>query len=177
MVEKGRMKKKVAVIHGPNLNFLGKREPEVYGRKTLEEINDDIRQKASELNIEVITFQSNHEGEIVDFIQDGYDKYSGIVINPGGLTHYSIVLRDALVSVELPVIEVHLSNIFNREEFRSVSVITPVAVGQICGLGANGYLYALEEISKIISKIDRIENHQDNQDDIYSQKLLQVQSR
>jgi len=151
MVEKGRMKKLVAVIHGPNLNFLGKREPDIYGIKTLKEINQDIQKKASDLNIEVITFQSNHEGEIVDFIQNGYDKYSGIVINPAGLTHYSIVLRDALVSVKLPVIEVHLSNIFDREEFRELSVITQIAVGQICGLGANGYLYALEEISEIIS--------------------------
>ncbi len=152
MVEKGRGKIKVAVIHGPNLNFLGKREPDIYGQKTLDEINQEIKLKSSSLNIEVVTFQSNHEGEIVDFIQDGYDKYDGIVINPGGLTHYSIVLRDALVSVDLPVIEVHISNIFNREEFRNVSVITSIAVGQICGLGPNGYLYAVEEMSKIVSR-------------------------
>lgn len=142
--------RKIAVIHGPNLNMLGTREPEVYGSTSLEQVNKSIKKQADKLNIEVDIFQSNHEGEIVDFIQKGYNKYKGIVINPAGLTHYSIVLRDALVSVKLPVIEVHISNIHQREEFRHKSVIAPIAVGQICGLGTDGYLYALEAIVNVI---------------------------
>jgi len=140
----------IAVIHGPNLNMLGTREPEVYGSTSLEMVNKSIKKQADKLNINVDIFQSNHEGEIVDLIQKGYNKYDGIVINPGGLTHYSIVLRDALVSVKLPVIEVHISNIHQREEFRHKSVIAPIAVGQISGLGTDGYLYALEAIVNVI---------------------------
>mgnify|MGYP000215220741 CR=1 FL=1 len=140
----------VAVIHGPNLNMLGTREPEVYGSMGLDKVNKNIQSCAEKLNIGVDIFQSNHEGEIVDFIQDGYNKYKGIVINPGGLTHYSIVLRDALVAVKLPVIEVHISNIHQREEFRHKSVIAPIAIGQISGLGTDGYLYALEAVVNVI---------------------------
>lgn len=143
---------KIAVIHGPNLNLLGVREPEVYGTKNLENINKEILKKAAHLQAEVEIFQSNHEGEIVDFIQQGYNKFKGIIINPAGLTHYSIVLRDALVAIQLPVIEVHISNIYQREDFRHRSVIAPVAVGQISGLGPDGYLYALEAMLKIIKK-------------------------
>ncbi|NLJ83409.1 MAG: type II 3-dehydroquinate dehydratase [Halanaerobiaceae bacterium] len=142
--------KKVAVIHGPNLNMLGRREPELYGYLTLAELNEKIEDYGRKLNLDLAVFQSNHEGEIVDFIHEGYNKYKGIVINPGGLTHYSIVLRDALVAVKVPVIEVHISNIYQREEFRHHSVIAPVALGQISGLGIDGYLYALDAISKII---------------------------
>ncbi|MDI3546754.1 MAG: 3-dehydroquinate dehydratase [Halanaerobiales bacterium] len=143
---------KIAVIHGPNLNLLGVREPEVYGTKNLEDINKEILKKAAHLQAEVEIFQSNHEGEIVDFIQQGYNKFKGIIINPAGLTHYSIVLRDALVAIQLPVIEVHISNIYQREDFRHRSVIASVAVGQISGLGPDGYLYALEAMLKIIKK-------------------------
>lgn len=132
--------------------MLGTREPEVYGSMTLEDVNNNIRKLARELNIEVEIFQSNHEGELVDFIQQGYNKYQGIVINPAGLTHYSIVLRDALVSVKLPIVEVHISNIHQREEFRHKSVIAPIAVGQITGLGTDGYLYALESIVNVIKR-------------------------
>lgn len=140
----------IAVIHGPNLNMLGTREPEVYGSTSIEQVNKNIKKHADKLNIEVEIFQSNHEGQIVDFIQNGYNKFQGIVINPGGLTHYSIVLRDALVSVKLPAIEVHISNIHQREEFRHKSVIAPVAVGQISGLGTDGYIYALSAIVNVI---------------------------
>lgn len=143
---------KIAVIHGPNLNLLGTREPEVYGKKGIEKINSEIKSKAEDLEIEIEIFQSNHEGEIVDFIQDGYDEFAGIVINPAGLTHYSIVLRDALVAVRLPVVEIHISNIYQREEFRHKSVIAPIAVGQISGLGPQGYLYALEAMVNLIKK-------------------------
>jgi len=144
--------KKIAVIHGPNLNFLGMREPEVYGTIKLDFINQEIKRRAEELRLGVDIFQSNHEGEIVDYIQQGYNNLNGIIINPGGLTHYSIVLRDALVSVKLPVIEVHISNIYQREEFRHISVIAPIAIGQISGLGPGGYLYALEAMFKIIEE-------------------------
>lgn len=143
---------KIAVIHGPNLNLLGMREPEVYGTQNLDRINQELEKKAAGLKIGVECFQSNHEGEIVDFIQQGYNKFDGIIINPAGLTHYSIVLRDVLVAVQLPVIEVHISNIYRREEFRHKSVITPIAVGQICGLGSEGYLYALEAVVNILKK-------------------------
>lgn len=143
---------KVAVIHGPNLNLLGFREPEVYGEKNYDQINEDIKNKAKDLEFSVDIFQSNHEGEIVDYIQEGIEKFDGIVINPGGLTHYSIVLRDALAAACLPVIEVHISNIHNREDFRHKSVITPVVVGQICGLGSEGYLFALEALLNIIKR-------------------------
>lgn len=142
--------KEVAVIHGPNLNMLGRREPEIYGYLTLDDLNKKIQEQGEKLKLSLTIFQSNHEGEIVDFIQEGYNKYKGIVINPGGLTHYSIVLRDALVAVKVPVIEVHISNIYQREVFRHHSVIAPVALGQISGLGTDGYLYALEALSKII---------------------------
>lgn len=142
----------IAVIHGPNLNLLGRREPEVYGLKDIQKINEEIKDKASSLDINVEIFQSNFEGEIVEFIQKGINKYKGIVINPAGLSHYSIVLRDALTAVQLPVIEVHISNIYKREEFRHYSVIAPIAVGQISGLGSQGYIYALDAINKIIKK-------------------------
>lgn len=142
----------VAVIHGPNLNLLGFREPEVYGEKNYDQINEDIKNKAADLKLSVVIFQSNHEGEIVDFIQDGIDKFEGIVINPGGLTHYSIVLRDALAAARIPAVEVHISNIHNREQFRHKSVISPVVVGQICGLGPQGYLFALEAVLNLIQR-------------------------
>ena len=144
--------KNIAVIHGPNLNLLGQREPEVYGKDTISDINQRINQKADKLNVKVNIFQSNHEGEIVDFIQKNYDKCDGIVINPGGLTHYSIVLRDALVAVQIPVLEVHISNIYKREEFRHKSVIAPIAEGQITGLGVQGYSLALEALINIIKR-------------------------
>lgn len=144
--------KKIAIIHGPNLNLLGSREPEVYGNRDFASLNEDLEKKAGQLGVEVAIFQSNHEGELVDYIQEIAADFDGLVINPGGLTHYSIVLRDALAASRLPVVEVHISNIYQREEFRHRSVIAPIAVGQISGLGPAGYLFALEAVYRKIKK-------------------------
>jgi len=143
---------KVAVIHGPNLNMLGLREPEIYGTTNLKMLNDDLREKAAELNMEIEIMQSNHEGEIVDFLHQNYRELSGVIINPGGLTHTSVVLRDALASVRLPVIEVHISNIHRREEFRKKSITAEAAVGQITGLGVHGYILALDALKNLLKK-------------------------
>ena len=143
--------KKILVIHGPNLNLLGKREPEIYGKETLEEINAGISQKGETLGLSVETFQSNHEGELIDRIQAAAADCSGIVINPGAYTHTSIALLDALLAVELPVIEVHLSNIHRRESFRQHSFTARAATGIIAGLGARGYLLALEALADLLS--------------------------
>lgn len=142
---------KVLVIHGPNLNLLGYREPGVYGRTTLEEIDQALREKASAHQIELETYQSNHEGELVEKIQDARGKTDAIIINPAAFTHYSIALRDAVAAVDVPVIEVHLSNIYSREDWRASSVISPVAAGVISGFGAQSYLLGLEA-AMVISK-------------------------
>jgi 3-dehydroquinate dehydratase-2 len=134
---------RLIIIHGPNLNLLGKREVELYGDRTLEEVNSTLKSQAAELGTETVFFQSNSEGELIDFIQKESPKADGIIINPGALTHYGLSLRDALSDSRLPVIEVHLSNIYAREEFRQKSVVAPIARGQISGLGWRGYIAAL----------------------------------
>ena len=138
---------RLLVIHGPNLNLLGEREPEVYGGTTLEEIDDRIRKRGEELGFAVVTFQSNHEGEIVDKIAEARGSADAIIINPGAYTHTSVAIRDALSAVGLPSIEVHLSNIYSREAFRHTSLVAPVVTGQISGFGANSYLLALEAVA------------------------------
>jgi len=135
---------KILVIHGPNLNMVGKREKALYGDKTLAEIDALVEKRGQELAVEVSGFQSNSEGMLIDFIQAEAPKADAIIINPGALTHYGLSLRDALVDSALPVIEVHLSNIYAREEWRHKSVIAPIARGQISGLGWRGYIAALE---------------------------------
>ena len=137
---------KVLVLHGPNLNLSGFREPELYGRKSIAEIDKDLLGAAATMGIEVRILQSNHEGVLIDTIQENRKWADAIVINPGGLTHYSISLRDALASVRMPVVEVHLSNVHTREEFRRHSVISPVTIGQIVGFGGNGYILALHAL-------------------------------
>jgi len=134
------------VLHGPNLNRLGRRQPEIYGTTTLAEINDRLRVRGRELDHEIVIFQSNDEGALVDFLQEEAEDAAGIIINPGGLTHGSVSLSEALVAADRPVIEVHLTNIYAREEFRHTSMIAPVSWGQVAGLGWRGYLYALEAL-------------------------------
>ncbi len=137
---------KLLVINGPNLNMLGVRKKEIYGTMSLEQINQEISKEAVSLSVEVYFYQSNIEGELVTKIQQALNVYSGIIINPGAYSHYSIAIRDALEAVELPCIEVHISNIYTREEFRHKSVIAPVCTGQICGLGYKGYILALKGV-------------------------------
>jgi 3-dehydroquinate dehydratase-2 len=141
---------KIAVIHGPNLNLLGLREPDVYGADTFDDVNKKIREHAKLLGIEVRITQSNHEGAIIDTIQDAVNWADGIVINPGAYTHYSYAIADAIRGVRLPVIEIHMTNIYTRETFRHHSVIAPAAVGQIAGLGTTSYLLGLEAIREVI---------------------------
>jgi len=135
--------RRVLVLHGPNLNLLGKRQPEIYGRLTLDQINRRIRALASELGVEVEIRQSNSEGELVSWIQDSPGEFGAIVINAAAYTHSSVALRDALAAVGLPAIEVHISNIYKREEFRSRSLIAEAVVGQITGFGVQSYLLGL----------------------------------
>ena len=143
---------KILVIHGPNLNMLGSRKPEIYGTKTLAEIDALLQKRAGELGVELESYQSNHEGYLIDFIQKKAKGATGIIINPGALTHYGLSLRDALEDASLPVIEVHLSDIQHREEFRKHSVIAPIARRQIYGQGWQGYIAALETLTALLSE-------------------------
>jgi 3-dehydroquinate dehydratase-2 len=146
------MSVKILIVHGPNLNLLGEREIDVYGRFTLDEINSDLQTKAKELGVEIETVQMNGEGEIVDALQKAKGEFAAIVINPGAYTHYSIAIRDALASISLPVVEVHLSNIYAREEFRHKSVIAPVVAGQVTGFGKNSYVLGLMAAVSLVKK-------------------------
>lgn len=143
---------KILVLHGPNLNRLGRREIDVYGKLTLEEIDQALTGKSSELGVSIECFQSNHEGALIDFIHDADGKYQGILINPAALSHYSYALRDALAGTGLPLVEIHLSNIYSREPFRHISVTSAVVDGVISGFGLEGYLLGLEALVKIIEK-------------------------
>jgi 3-dehydroquinate dehydratase II len=139
--------KKILVLNGPNLNLLGTREKEIYGNETLQDIAQKTVSEGLKLDMEVDFAQSNHEGELIDKIHGARSVYDMIIINPGAYTHYSIAIRDAIKSVDIPTIEIHLSNIHAREEFRSKSVIAPVCIGQICGFGSMSYILALNAAS------------------------------
>ena len=142
--------KRILVIHGPNLNMLGQREPEIYGDQTLDRINEQLLESGKDLGLVVETFQSNHEGEIVTRIQQAAASCDGILINPAAYTHTSIALRDALSMLDIPVVEIHLSNIHKRESFRHKSLIADIAAARIAGFGARGYLLALQGLAGLM---------------------------
>jgi 3-dehydroquinate dehydratase-2 len=144
---------KILVLHGPNLNLLGTREPDVYGTFTLDNINDSLTQLAAELGCEISVIQSNAEGTLVDAIQAAKGVFHGILINPAAYTHTSVAIRDALSAISLPTVEVHLSNIHKREEFRQHSYIAPVSVGQIAGFGPDSYLLGLRALMQFLQKM------------------------
>ncbi|AFZ46116.1 3-dehydroquinate dehydratase [Cyanobacterium stanieri PCC 7202] len=144
---------KILVLHGPNLNLLGQREPEIYGSLTLKDVDNLLMEKGKSMGVEVVCFQSNHEGAIVDFIHQALGIYQGIVINAGAYTHTSVAIRDALAGVNLPTVEVHLSNIYRREEFRHHSYIAPISIGQISGFGVDSYLLGLQALVNHITSI------------------------
>ncbi|TYT75425.1 type II 3-dehydroquinate dehydratase [Desulfobotulus mexicanus] len=145
------MPKHILVLHGPNLNMLGKREPQIYGKLSLRDINTALEKKACAAGFSLSTFQSNHEGALVDRVQEALGQIHGIIINPAAFTHTSVAIRDALLLHDLPLIEVHISNIHKREAFRSQSYISDIATGQIVGLGIRGYLLALDAMMAILT--------------------------
>lgn len=143
---------KILVIHGPNLNLLGKREVDIYGKVSIDEINSDLRKLAKSKKVSLKIVQSNHEGEIVELIGKAKSRYDAILINPAAYTHTSVAIRDAISAVDIPTVEVHLSNIYAREEFRHTSLIAPVAKGEICGFGKASYILGLEAAIGLIKK-------------------------
>ncbi|MDZ7722347.1 MAG: type II 3-dehydroquinate dehydratase [candidate division KSB1 bacterium] len=151
------MKPRILIVHGPNLNLLGEREPDVYGTATLKDVNAAIRSKARELNVKPVFYQSNHEGRIIDFLHRQRKTVRGLVINPGALTHYSYALHDAIIGICLPAVEVHLSDIHKREEFRRISVTRPACLKQISGKGIEGYVEGLEFITDILNNESKTE--------------------
>lgn len=142
--------KKLLVVHGPNLNLLGEREPGVYGNDSFDSINLEIVNKGKENGFEIEIFQTNLEGGIIDILHEARLKFDGVILNAGAYTHYSYAIRDAISAIKIPVVEVHLSNIHAREEFRHTSVIAPVCVGQIAGFGKNSYMLAVEAFKEIL---------------------------
>lgn len=144
---------KILLINGPNLNMLGIRNTTMYGSMSLLEVNQDIQKTAEKEGISIDFFQSNIEGELIDCIHKSYGVYQGIIINPGAYGHYSIAIRDAIEAVSLPVVEVHISNIYNREQFRRHSVISEVCIGQISGLGYQGYIYAMDALKRYLKGV------------------------
>ena len=143
---------KVLVLNGPNLNLTGLREPTHYGSATLDEINSALSEAASSLGIDTVFFQSNHEGDIIDYIHSAKDNFDGIILNAGAYTHYSYAIRDAIAAVEVPTVEVHMSNVHAREEFRHTSVIAPVCIGSIAGFGSFSYHLALAALIERFKK-------------------------
>ncbi len=166
----------ILVVHGPNLNLLGTREPKIYGTTTLGQIDDELRSFGQTLGVIVHSFQSNHEGAIVDKIQQSLGRAAGLIVNAGGLTHTSVSLRDAIAAIKIPTIEVHLSNLYAREEFRHRSMLAAVCLGQIAGLGAIGYRLALEALAQLVVKpavglsTDSDSSHAESQDATSSKK-------
>ncbi len=140
----------ILVIHGPNLNLLGTREPHIYGSTTLREIDEDLRARGVELGVVVETYQSNHEGLVIDRVQQAQGKAAGLIVNAGGLTHTSVSLRDTIAAIGVPTVEVHLSNLYTREPFRHLSYLAPVCLGQIAGLGPIGYRLALDALARLV---------------------------
>lgn len=141
---------KILILHGPNLNLLGTREPEVYGSMTLDDINNKLIELGSELSTEITCLQSNHEGALIDALHDARTWADGVVFNPGGYTHTSISLRDAISAIQIPVVEVHLSNVYAREEFRHVSMISAVCKGKITGFGWRSYMLGLRALAEML---------------------------
>jgi len=142
---------KFLILHGPNLNLLGTREPDVYGNMTLDMINQKVTEYALRLHVEVNCFQSNHEGALIDSLHDARTWASGVVFNPGGYTHTSVALRDAISAIEIPVVEVHLSNVYSREEFRHKSLVSAVCSGKISGFGWRSYILGLQALVDILN--------------------------
>jgi 3-dehydroquinate dehydratase-2 len=140
----------ILVLHGPNLNLIGQREPDIYGSMTLSEIDQELKSSGAEMGLEVRTLQANGEGALIDALHEAQGWASGVIFNPGGYTHTSVALRDAVAAIELPVIEVHLSNVYAREEFRHQSLISPVSAGKITGFGWRSYLLGLQALAWII---------------------------
>ena len=150
-METKNIKRSVLVINGPNLNMLGKREPEVYGKTTLDEIDSGLKTAGEKLGIDVECFQSNHEGVIVDKIQAAMGVFDGIIINPAAFTHTSVAIRDALLLLNVPIVEIHLSNVDKREDFRKKSYVADIATGRISGFGAHGYHMALDALDRLLA--------------------------
>lgn len=144
---------RILVLHGPNLNLLGKREPEIYGRATLAEIEAQLVRLSQDLGVEIESRQSNHEGDLVDWIQEAAGEFAGILLNPAAYTHTSVALRDAIAGTGIPIVEVHLSNPASREAFRHVSYVAPVAVGTVAGFGKDSYLLGLQALVGYVTRV------------------------